>query len=242
MESYDTYFSCDNKLIPCTVRFSKRIMRYKIAVSQLGVEVVVPARMGTPEAVTLIDKHRAWICTQVKRIERIKVKQGSAPVEPGSILYQGSPYAINIMHRDSTKSHVKIDERSQIVIVTLPKKSKIKPLAVLESKFRSLSKTALMDSVQKRADQIAVKPSRLTIRDQRTRWGSCSSRGTISLNWRLIMAPPEVLDYVVVHELCHMKEHNHSQAFWKLVESHCPDFKQLRKWLKVNGNRLRPTL
>ena len=79
----------------------------------------------------------------------------------------------------------------------------------------------------------------ITIRDQKTRWGSCSGRGTLSFNWRLILAPPEILDYVVVHELCHLTHMNHSREFWDLVGSVIPDYKVRRKWLKENGHTLR---
>ncbi len=79
---------------------------------------------------------------------------------------------------------------------------------------------------------------RITIRDQKTRWGSCSARGTLSFNWRLMLAPPAVLDYVVVHELCHLTHMNHSAAFWALVESVCPDYRIHRKWLKEHGQEL----
>lgn len=78
----------------------------------------------------------------------------------------------------------------------------------------------------------------ITIRDQKTRWGSCSGRGTLSFNWRLILAPPEILDYVVVHELCHLTHMNHSKEFWALVGSVIPDYKMKRKWLKENGHTL----
>lgn len=80
--------------------------------------------------------------------------------------------------------------------------------------------------------------TRITIRDQKTRWGSCSARGTLSFNWRLMLAPPAVLDYVVVHELSHLTHMNHSKAFWSLVESACPDYRTHRKWLKEHGQEL----
>lgn len=78
----------------------------------------------------------------------------------------------------------------------------------------------------------------ITIRDQKTRWGSCSSRGNLSFNWRLMLAPPAVLDYVVVHELCHLEHMNHSKDFWQCVESILPDYKERRKWLKEHGQEL----
>lgn len=79
----------------------------------------------------------------------------------------------------------------------------------------------------------------ITIRDQKTRWGSCSGSGTLSFNWRLILAPTEILDYVVVHELCHLTHMNHSKEFWELVGNVIPDYKARRKWLKENGHTLR---
>lgn len=80
--------------------------------------------------------------------------------------------------------------------------------------------------------------SRITIRDQKTRWGSCSAKGTLSFNWRLMLAPPAILDYVVVHELCHLTHMNHSAAFWQAVESVYPDYRTARKWLKDHGHEL----
>lgn len=80
--------------------------------------------------------------------------------------------------------------------------------------------------------------SRITIRDQKTRWGSCSARGTLSFNWRLMLAPPTIADYVIVHELCHLTYMNHSENFWKKVESVYPDYRTARQWLKDHGHEL----
>lgn len=80
----------------------------------------------------------------------------------------------------------------------------------------------------------------ITIRDQKSRWGSCSSRGTLSFNYRLIFAPPIVLDYVVVHELCHLTYMDHSKNFWNKVASVMPDYKEHRQWLKDHGHELTP--
>ncbi len=80
--------------------------------------------------------------------------------------------------------------------------------------------------------------NRITIRDQKTRWGSCSAKGTLSFNWRLMLAPPAILDYVVVHELCHLTHMNHSAAFWQAVEAVYPDYRSARRWLKEHGQEL----
>ena len=78
----------------------------------------------------------------------------------------------------------------------------------------------------------------ITVRDQKTRWGSCSAKGNLNFNWRLILAPEPVLDYVVIHELAHRKEMNHSERFWNLVETVMPDYRNQRRWLKDHGDRL----
>ncbi len=88
------------------------------------------------------------------------------------------------------------------------------------------------------APMVGVSYQRIAIRAQRTRWGSCSSQGNLNFNCLLVLCPPEVLDYVVIHELCHRKELNHSPRFWAEVEKYCPDYLQQKKWLKDNGNAL----
>ncbi len=85
------------------------------------------------------------------------------------------------------------------------------------------------------AEELGLEFERITIRDQRTRWGSCSTSGTLSFNWRLVLAPYEVLDYVVVHELCHLAVHDHSRRFWRLVERARPEYREQRDWLARHG-------
>lgn len=94
------------------------------------------------------------------------------------------------------------------------------------------------DKVSYYANQMNVSYGRITIRNQKTRWGSCSSKGNLSFNCLLMLTPPEVVDYVVVHELCHRMEMNHSEKFWEQVERVIPDYKVHRKWLKDHGGEL----
>jgi len=96
----------------------------------------------------------------------------------------------------------------------------------------------LPEKVQRIAQSMDVTCGRITIRSQRTRWGSCSPKGDLNFNCLLMLCPEEVQDYVVIHELCHRKEMNHSSRFWAEVENYCPDYRIHRKWLKDNGGML----
>lgn len=105
-------------------------------------------------------------------------------------------------------------------------------------RYRKLAGQVLARKVEHYARQMQVTFGRITVRDQKTRWGSCSAKGNLNFNWRLVLAPEEVLDYVVVHELAHRKEMNHSQRFWSQVENVMPDYRSRRLWLKENGDFL----
>ncbi len=104
------------------------------------------------------------------------------------------------------------------------------------------ARTVIPDRVAFYADRMGVPYGRITIRRQKTRWGSCSENGNLSFNCLLMLAPPEVLDYVVVHELCHLKEMNHSRAYWDEVEQVLPDYRKPKKWMKENGPALMASL
>ena len=111
-------------------------------------------------------------------------------------------------------------------------------LQVSQSEARIGARELVSALAEDEAERVGVTYRRIRIGDQRTLWGSCSPRGTLSFNWRLVLAPPEVLDYVVVHELCHLRVPNHSKRFWTLVERHRPHWRDQRRWLREYGPEL----
>jgi predicted metal-dependent hydrolase len=115
---------------------------------------------------------------------------------------------------------------------------RLDPRTVSEADARCAVRELVSMLVEEEATELGVRYERIEIRDQRTRWGSCSTRGTLSFNWRLVLAPLDVLDYVVVHELCHLLEPNHSRRFWRLVESRRPNWRAQRDWLHEHGPEL----
>jgi len=119
-----------------------------------------------------------------------------------------------------------------------PDKPKDAATLALEKRYRMAAREYIPKRVAHYQELTGGHYEKICIRDQQTRWGSCSSKGTLSFNYRLMLAPPRVLDYVVVHELCHLTHMNHSKEFWKMVESILPDYRIYRKWLKENGHTL----
>jgi hypothetical protein len=115
---------------------------------------------------------------------------------------------------------------------------RLDPRTVSEAEARRAVRELVGMLIEEEAPELGVTPARIQIRDQRSRWGSCSTRGTLSFNWRLVLAPLDVLDYVVVHELCHLREPNHSRRFWKLVETRRPEWRVQRDWLHEHGPEL----
>lgn len=108
----------------------------------------------------------------------------------------------------------------------------------LEHLYRREARKHFVEAVAERADEMEVSYESIALRNQRTRWGSCSPKENLSFNWRLMMAPPEVIDYVIVHELAHLKEKNHTHRFWKIVKEHCEGYKRYSNWLSENSPRL----
>ena len=102
--------------------------------------------------------------------------------------------------------------------------------------LKATAKPIIEEKVRFFADKMGVEYEKITIRNQKTRYGSCTAKGNLNFNCLIMLMPEEIIDYVIVHELCHIKEMNHSHRFWKAVEDILPDYKERRKWLKLNGN------
>ncbi|WP_292747217.1 M48 family metallopeptidase, partial [Methylophaga sp. UBA3191] len=100
------------------------------------------------------------------------------------------------------------------------------------------AESLLPERVKQLAEQTSLRPNLVQIKSYKARWGSCTMRGDIQLNWQLVQATQSINDYVIIHELCHLRQHNHSKAFWDLVEQFDPNFREHRRWLKQHGHQL----
>ena len=185
-------------------------------------------RNSFPDSIQIIRSKRRTLSLQVRHNGQVIVR---AP-------YSTSLAEIEAFIRKNAgwlKKHMDMVEREQEQEAASP----VQPLKMDE--IRALADRALKVIPERAAHfapLVGVQYGRITIRNQKTRWGSCSSKGNLNFNCLLMLAPPEVLDYVIVHELCHRKEMNHSPRFWSEVAKVIPDYKKHEKWLKTEGTRL----
>lgn len=223
--------------VPYQVRFSNRVQRWRLSVTAEKVEIVLPEGSNFhPEK--LLREYAAWILEKQEKLRKKKAKVDKKALPDGQIFLGGKPVhleirPVNVLERQRVTYY---PDRISVV------SGKHSPAVLLKKSLTSKAEEAISRQVQVRAAQMGVHPISISIRSQRTRWGSCSTRGTLSFNWRLIMAPPEVLDYVVVHELAHIKQKNHSKAFWAVVAQYCPHYIKYRSWLKQNQAAMWPGL
>ncbi|NLF52345.1 MAG: M48 family metallopeptidase [Leptolinea sp.] len=223
--------------IPYIVRFSKRASRWRLSVTADKVEVVLPegSRLH-PEK--LLRDYSEWIIEKQQKLTKRKERLEKKSLPEGQILLMGRPMLLEIKDAGKLGRQQVAHLPGRIQVLA----GKSKPTSLLQKWLANQAEAMIIKQVRMRAVEMGVRPTSLSIRNQRTRWGSCSLKGSLSFNWRLIMAPPEVLDYVVVHELAHMKEHNHSKAFWAVVHRYCPDYVKHRTWLKQNQAAMWPGL
>lgn len=213
--------------IDIAVRICSRAKHVKLrAASQI--ELILPKYANFERAYEFLLSKELWIRNQFLKLKPIKQELS----ETISIL--GEEYQL-ILNDPHIKEPIKIVDKQLIISkVISPDKLKLTIAIYLKKIFKKeAEKYAFL-----KANELQVKYSRITVKDTISRWGSCSSSGNISFSWRLILAPKNVMEYVIVHELCHLKEMNHSIRFWRLVESVFPGYKVARIWLKSNGKTL----
>ena len=179
-----------------------------------------------------IQEKRHWIFRSYHSLRRRREKSFEIKFEDGSpILFLGEWYTLRIEVDSDLRARVELLDNEMLVKAS--GNSFVK--SVLKRFYRAKAREVISDVVACYANKLNLSYKRISIRDQKTRWGSCSSAGNLNFSYRLVMMPLKVIDYVVVHELCHLKEMNHSKRFWVLVSKVLPDYKERKKWLVDNS-------
>ena len=225
-----------NGFVAEIIRSSKR-KTAAIKIQKGKVFIMVPDYLPIAAIESLVAKKTRWIKEKLaiqNEIIAIKPKE-FVTGESFSFLGRNHPLKIESGLYPVIKLHQ--DE----LVVSVRDKTADNALAIkqlLIKWYKQQAESELRDKTEKFSRIIGVNPTSVTIKSFKSRWGSCSITGGIQYNWKIIIAPDWIVNYVVIHELCHMLHHNHSPAFWKAVERYCQDYKDCSKWLKINGGRL----
>jgi predicted metal-dependent hydrolase len=227
----------DSQTVPYTIKQSSRAKHARLEVrAATGLTVVIPDSYNINDISTLLRKKERWILDKLAKYVKVyPVTEGEEPISGNCIPYLGRRLKVVTRHNPDTAVSVRM-EKNQLLVNFNHQNGRLN--LVLERWYRQQAEMIMKKRVDEICTRLGVTYGRLTVRGARTRWGSCSQKGNINFNWKLMMAPEPVIDYVIIHELAHLKEMSHSKNFWKLVAEHCPQWRKNRKWLKEHESEL----
>ncbi len=214
---------------------TKRRKTASIKVIDGLVQAIVPDQLSDGRVEALIQKRTPWIRKKLREQSQIVTPKPKEYVSGESFTYLGRNYRLKV----SRGTDPKVKLNGGYLEVGLPKKPKDGDIrSALAEWYEQHALDRLTEKTSRYAGIMGVSPNSITVRDYKARWGSCSSKGEISYNWRIIIAPHHIVDYVVVHELCHLKHPNHSPAYWRSVRREVSDYEVFREWLKEHAREL----
>ncbi|MGU3359946.1 M48 family metallopeptidase [Methylobacterium sp. M6A4_1b] len=211
-------------------RPTARRLTLRVSSATGDVVMTLPPRTSVGVARTFAISHGGWIAARLARVpERVLF-------EPDALLpIRGVPH--RVVHRERRSGITRLEALADESILSVACDAPHIARRITEFLQRE-ARRDLTEAVARYTEKLGHRPSRITLRDTRSRWGSCTVRGELNFSWRLILAPPLVLDYLVAHEMGHLREMNHSARFWSLVGSLCPHMDEAERWLKRNGASL----
>lgn len=232
-----------------TIRYSveRRPRRRTIAIAvdaNDGVSLKAPADLAAEHIDAVVYNKGAWIVQRMADIRKITATfQPRQYVNGESYAYLGRQYRLRITITADTK-FPRVTISGRFLVVRLPEampctEHKAAIQQVIVQWYRKRAAARLPERVNRYAEMLGVSPPSVLIRDQQKRWGSCNRDGELRFNWRIIMAPMSLVDYVVAHELCHLKGRNHSPAFWKWLRMVMPDYEERKGRLRIQGTNYR---
>ena len=218
----------EGKSIPLSVERSLKAKRMRLRIDRLKrrAVLILTKRSSERAGLAFAEEHKDWLLRQLEALPERRVFEDGFRF---SLLGED----VVVHHSPASKRGVWLEE-SVIWVSGAAEHTARRTADFVKERFRLYAKRKLAET----ASVLGVRVGRLTVRDTKSRWGSCNRKGDVSLSWRLALAPREVADYVIVHEVSHLKQMNHSDAFWKTVESVMPDYRSKEKWLKRNASFL----
>ncbi len=225
-----THIEIDGATVEIAVKVSARARGFRLSLPASGPLLTLPERARWADAEAFLRKHRNWLAARLPR-----TAQAQRLVAGTLVPVRGVPHLV--VSTGKVRGRVEVVERPHGPEVHVPGGPEHLPRRLYDwLKGEALADLNRQSAIH--AARLGVSVKQVRMRSQASRWGSCSSTGTINYNWRLILAPPHVLDYVAAHEVAHLVEMNHSAAFWATVERTLPDMARGRAWLKAHGRDL----
>ncbi|MDD4237033.1 MAG: SprT family zinc-dependent metalloprotease [Desulfotomaculaceae bacterium] len=228
----------DGCIVPYTIRRSSRARRLllQVRLDSCVFEVVAPEAFNLVDLKDILMEKKVWILKKLEAADRLAAERQANQPQERSIFYRGRQYLVETRVEPGSTSAIEVEEDRLVVVV--PPGVDVDPSAILERWLRQMARLLINQRIRVMNEKLKLPFKRVFIKGQRTRWGSCSQQKNLNFNWRLVMAPLPVLDYIVAHELAHLVEMNHSKKFWALVEQIYPGYSEHRAWLKKNGRLL----
>ena len=221
----------DGQTISYTIKRSTIAKHVRLEVRpETGLTVVVPRSYDTRQVTHLLEAKKGWILSKLAKCGRLRTPTTEKEIRGGdTIPYLGRDLQVVRQQNRGGTDSVRL-EQNRLVVSLRDGKGRLE--LVLEQWYRMQAARFIKGKAAKLSAPWGLTYNRLIIRGQKARWGSCSQKGNLSFNWKLIMMPEPVIDYVIVHELAHLKEMNHTKRFWELVGEQCLQWRDHRKWLK----------
>lgn len=225
-----TQLDIDGRAIDIAVRVSRRARSFRLSLPASGPLLTLPETARWADAEAFLFKHRHWLAARLPRTATSQTLSAGQQVP-----LRGVPHLV--VPTGALRGRVTMAETAEGRSLLVPGDAQHQPRRLYDW-LKSEALADLAARSQFHAERLGVTVRQIRLRSQSSRWGSCSSTGAINYNWRLILAPPFVLDYVAAHEVAHLLEMNHSPAFWATVERTLPDMARGRAWLKAHGRQL----
>jgi predicted metal-dependent hydrolase len=204
-----------------------------------GLEVVVPRSTSHARVEQVLREKARWVLTTLDRVANETASAAPAPLVDGRTLPFAGRHLTLSIRTGAPEGRFRAALTGEALTLTVADLHQETIRAALETWYRRRAREIFAERIVVCNAAYGFAYGRVSIKEQKSRWGSCSRRGNLNFNWRLLLAPLPVLDYVVTHELAHLKELNHSQRFWQLVARACPDYVTHRRWLRHHGRELR---